>query len=123
MGRRDGQTERELSRQAFVGDTAHAVRTEESSHLWFLRVRVEYEHQAGWREPGPYASCMNAARRADAEPAHGRPAAVRSRVLPEASGPPGPSGPSKVSAACPSTALPRTTARARTPQPDCASSS
>lgn len=30
--RRDRETERELGRQIRVGDTAHSVRTEESSH-------------------------------------------------------------------------------------------
>ncbi len=33
VGRRDRQTERHLGGQIRVGDTAHAVRAEESSHL------------------------------------------------------------------------------------------
>ena len=33
MRRRDGEAERHLGRQIRVGDTAHAVRAEESSHL------------------------------------------------------------------------------------------
>ena len=37
MRRRDRQAERELGRQVRVGDAAHTVRTEESSHWSFLR--------------------------------------------------------------------------------------
>ena len=36
--RRHGESERELGRQIRVGDTAHAVRAEESSHCGVLRI-------------------------------------------------------------------------------------